>query len=694
MRTEANWCVRVMVLIMALTLSAVAMSCGGNGPSSDLSTSAAKSTQPATVSEDGIGDLPAWQQAMLSDPGWNQPYIAPREGTPVSAPSLEDLIAGTEAKINDATVVTPRGFETSEKGASWVPPVTTGKNIQVAEYENYTRTQSPAYGCNGDTTNQAPNGHALEDLMLLNTELMPAYRASYVNEGQAPINYFNSTAGTARGASSAVYQTYSSAEKVDFTLPLATIIKTTELAEMSYRSSLVPNGAPASGCQMTGNLARTVKGYFWLAYNLPLAATPSMAVIPAYQVLIAPAGNVAGPYVSASGTTGKYQQYYFGTVSSCYGGAWIVGLTSTTSACTKFKGYLTASPASFTLPIYGVLLKRWDDTKSQGQAGAWLTDFGWPVFGPVPFANGAQQLGVRGTYYQWGMWFERGYIWWVDYDNGVGGAYPNVPDEAQAYRWTGKNVYCADENGATLAKLAPTVFYGGSGPLGVSVVVDSYRNTGSDPWKPVAMNADLTEYNVAIPEGTGLGTVQVKMSANGYGGTTGTSATYGTCLYKYFVWAFRDGTVQLPGTAYDPVQKTAMHTYGDLALNKESVYVVRVQVTDANNAIAYGDSLPLVLGHSGGTVGGEIMVIRDDAPSFSAYSTNYDALIADLEEIGVGFAEVEYSDTVAADFATGGYKVAIWYRGGPATRASRTTRQRGVRKSRRTSTGCSRARCC
>jgi hypothetical protein len=104
------------------------------------------------------------------------------------------------------------------------------------------------------------------------------------------------------------------------------------------------------------------------------------------------------------------------------------------------------------------------------------------------------------------MWFERGFLWWVDYDNGPGGAYPNVPDEAQAYQWTGKNVYCSTEKNATLAKLAPTVFYGGSGPLGVSVTVDATREDASKPWAPVALNEAMTEYHVALPSGDGLAT--------------------------------------------------------------------------------------------------------------------------------------------------------------------------------------------
>ena len=502
---------------------------------------------------------------------------------------------------------------------------------------------------------------------------MPTYRVSFVSEGLAPVNYFNTTAGVNKGQSAAVYQAFASQENINWATPLSQLIATTDFAEINYRSSLVPSGAPNGGCNTGSVSALAVKGFFWYAFNSNLTATPSMSPIPAYHVLIAAKGAEEGPFISSGATTGRKQEFYFGTVSACYGGAWIIGLTASNSSCAKFKDYFSVANYNGTAwyrPVYGILLKRWDDAKVPGAEGPWKSDFGWPVYGPTAYANGAQQLGVRGTYYQWGMWFERGFIWWVDYDNGPGGAYPNVPDEAQAYKWTGKNVYCSDEKNAALVKLAPTTFYGGSGPLGVSVAVDAYRNTATDPWSAVDLNDSQTEYHIALPSGDGLATVMVKMTAGGYGGTAGTDPghpEWGSCLYKYYVWAFRDGTIQPALAPFDPTQRSAVHTYGDLALNKESVYVVRVQVTDANNTVAYGDSLPIVLGHGGGGGGGggEIMLIRDDAPSFSTYQTNYDALKADLDEIGALYSEVNYSDTVAADFEAGGYKVAIWYRGGP-----------------------------
>ena len=56
------------------------------------------------------------------------------------------------------------------------------------------------------------------------------------------------------------------------------------------------------------------------------------------------------------------------------------------------------------------------------------------------------------------------------------------------------------------------------------------------------------------------------------------------------------------------------------------------------------------------------MLIRNDG---NAYPTGYDALKADLDELGAAYAERPYSASVASDFDSEGFKVAIWYRGGP-----------------------------
>ena len=209
-----------------------------------------------------------------------------------------------------------------------------------------------------------------------------------------------------------------------------------------------------------------------------------------YDVLIAPSGprNAGGD--SPSKTTGVYQPFYFGNMSGCYGGAWIIGLTASDSKCDTFAEWFDPESENYVVdqsfwyhPVYGVMLQRWLDMSPVANQ-PWTGELGWPVYGPTAYANGTLQLNAKGAYYQWGMWFERGFIWWVDYDQVTS---PTVPDEAQVYRFTGDNVYCYGEDDA-LIEVAPKMFYGAAGPLGVAVTVDAYRNETTDDWSPVEQN--------------------------------------------------------------------------------------------------------------------------------------------------------------------------------------------------------------
>ncbi|MEZ5337332.1 MAG: hypothetical protein R3F46_03630 [bacterium] len=96
------------------------------------------------------------------------------------------------------------------------------------------------------------------------------------------------------------------------------------------------------------------------------------------------------------------------------------------------------------------------------------------------------------------------------------------------------------------------------------------------------------------------------------------------------------------------------------------MYTIRNQVVDADDNIAYGDSLPIHLGHGGAGGGGgdtEIVIIRNDGGDFQL---NLDALTADLDALGASYSTVDFSGSVADDFAGNpNAKVAIWYRGGP-----------------------------
>jgi hypothetical protein len=340
---------------------------------------------------------------------------------------------------------------------------------------------------------------------------------------------------------------------------------------------------------------------FWKRFNAVTNALPNLLETELFNLLVAPASEASS--LQTSGYDGgydvdaRYQEFYFGTVGECYGSAWIVGLESANSGCDIFddsvnEAFAAEDPYHYT-PVYGVILRRWQQMNLAGMAGPWESWLGWPVWGPIAYKRGEQQLTPRGTFYAWGVWFERGFIWWIDYDQD---AYPNTPDEAQVYAWIGTNVFCRHESGAHYQELAPAVYYSGSGELGVSVVVDSYRYDGADSWRPVQQNAAGTYYEIALPSNdgnpSGTGTVRVAMHAHPYGGVPSEN-----CGYEWYVWAFRDGTIAMGN---EGEAQYVTHTFGNTIRNMEQVCVVRVQVTDADGNVGYGDSLPLHIGTGSG----------------------------------------------------------------------------------------------
>ena len=242
------------------------------------------------------------------------------------------------------------------------------------------------------------------------------------------------------------------------------------------------------------------------------------------------------------------------------------------------------------------------------------------------------------------MYFERGFVWWIDYINNA-----NVPDEAQAYGYTGANVFC--KAAADKYEKLPTIYYGGSGALGVSVVVEASLNPDRGAGSPPAG----TFYEVGNP--TAAPALVLDMHAHGYGGTP--RAADGR--YKYYTWAFRDGTIGVTnGVGFDDSTKYVQHSY-----TGESVYTIRVQVVDNNNVVAYGDSLPIHVGSSGAGGGnGQVWLINMDTAG--TYSSNHDAIRDSIAATGASVAEVDFSASVAADFlANATAKVAVFYKGGP-----------------------------
>jgi hypothetical protein len=662
MKRDSNWCMRLVLLISLVGL-VFAASCGGKNGSvvgdgvaatdgkNLVSESGARTTgRMATITEDEIASLPRWQQELLADPGWNQPYITPRTDTPMPAPSHELLMSETQKAMALGTVTAPRvNAGEGGKGVSWdnqgqyVAPT----QVNKGEYDTLYAGAAP-YGCKDAST---ANGHSVEEN--IKNHAFPDNTGqviSWVRLGEASANHFTGNGGSGNPSMQAVYQLFSSLRTADpekdledyepdETLP--------DFAEISYRADGgygSPGACAATAYEVTDN--------FWWEFNSVTNMLPGGNSTALYNILIAPRSEKSSAGTSSGDTVGEIQDFYLGNVSSCYGAGAIVGLVSTASSCAEFETIVNDEQFEqfFTNPIYGVLLQRWNDsvTASMGNADPWEADFGWPVFGPIAYNDGSAVLTGQGAYFAWGMFFEKGFVWWIDYAVNT-----TVPDEAQAYSFTGDNVYCADEK--TYERL-PTIFYGGQGgPLGVSVIVEASLNPDRGPGTP----APGTFYEVALPEATGLATVALDMHAHGYGGTPQAA----DCAYKHYTWAFRDGSIGTTNsTPFDNSSQYVTHTYGSVSRNQESVYIVRVQVIDAAGAIAYGDSLPIHVGHGGAAGGGEITIVRNDG---GAYNANYDALVADLDALGALHGTVDYSATIADDLEGGDTKVVIWYRGGP-----------------------------
>jgi hypothetical protein len=184
---------------------------------------------------------------------------------------------------------------------------------------------------------------------------MPLQRISYVFEGQSLSNFFNSSGGAGNDMLSAVYQLFSDNRAADPT----DMSSKAQLAELSYNSGLLGEGiGPGGDC--TAAEAFEVSDKIWRRFNSPFSAMPGLNSTPLYNIFIAPAAAVSDETLNAGGTLARYQPFYFGTVSSCYGGAWIVSVLSSTSTCDTFNEYLDLSASNisnvtFSNPLYGVL---------------------------------------------------------------------------------------------------------------------------------------------------------------------------------------------------------------------------------------------------------------------------------------------------------------------------------------------------
>jgi len=572
---------KLLLVMVILTLAAGADSCAcgrpAPGPAALDTPASAKAARPAPGTALVIRHTADGSEVpftyLADDAGWRRPYSEPRRETSLPPPSdamhQEYLRARRqhEPGLQTDAEIARRLSWTDQDGFDGISAVLKG------EYNLTPRNVDPPYGCNNDGAN-GNNDHAFEDVIRAGTQNLPQ-SISYVLEGYTTPNWFNTTGGSSNSAYSAVYQLFSTSRSAD---PTDFYSSPYYFEELSYRSDLAPGVPPGGDC--SGAEAYLVDGLFWKRFNLSTTALPNAMQTKVYNILIAPAGPASGLLTSSGNADGRFQPFYFGNVRGCYGGAWITGIDAADTGCAQFddgvaEAYADRHPYYY-LPVYGLLLKRWQDTRQASMAGPWEGGLGWPVDGPYPYLDGAQQLGPRGTYYAWGMWYERGFMWWVDYDQSV---YPAAPDEAQLYGYSGINVYGHDGD---YFRWGPTVFYGDGGELGGTVVLDYFRFDAGDPWTPVRLTDSGTACSISIPNG--VTTVYLAMHCTAQGGTHNED-----WRYKYYAWDFGDGATQPPGAPFDPGQALTVHTYD----TSEPDLVVRVQITDADDATAYADSLPL-----------------------------------------------------------------------------------------------------
>ena len=342
-----NYAWRGVGLWLALCVSTLALltSCGGGKAnfggdgqqvSNDLVGGAAAGTSQ-TITEDEISGLPAWQQDLLADPGWNQPPIPQRVDTPMPAPSHEQLMEW-QAKAQADGIVTSARTGADGKGSSYTggfqPPTL---SISRGEY-NIPFAPLPAtvpYGCRD--TGGTGNPIKMKEKKLA-AEAIPigANQAiTYVEKGITSSNHFNTTGGASNNALCAVYQLWSNNRSGDPTQSYSAGAPV--FAEVSYRAD---GGPAAGGLPCNAVKAYTVRDFIWWKYNQSnFNALPGMNTTSLYNILVAPSSDVSVPGTSKApnSTVGRIQNFYCGNLSSTYGGGAIVTIDSSSSPCATFK---------------------------------------------------------------------------------------------------------------------------------------------------------------------------------------------------------------------------------------------------------------------------------------------------------------------------------------------------------------------
>jgi hypothetical protein len=189
-------------LWLALCVSTLALltSCGGGkanfgGDSQQVSETAGGAVPGTsqTITEDEISSLPAWQQDLLADPGWNQPPIPQRADTPMPAPSHEQLMEWQAKAQADGIISSARTSE-GGKGSSYVTGYQPLGSLNRGEYNiPYTVGGTVPYGCK-DSGGTGQPIHMKEKKLAAEPIPIGANQAiTYVEKGITASNHFNTT---------------------------------------------------------------------------------------------------------------------------------------------------------------------------------------------------------------------------------------------------------------------------------------------------------------------------------------------------------------------------------------------------------------------------------------------------------------------------------------------------------------------
>ncbi len=588
---------RIALVILAVMVLGLALSCGGGrrtasllpGVSGDTHSTAGGGDRTASVPIGDIGKLDPRVQELYADPGWEGP-VTPQalvEAPPAPPELTIERILSENANIERLD----RQAEpvVDSKGASYpfVPPSDPDYFPMAGEYDPLVYPGTPPLANPPYGSDEASDGDRLEDRLQRVNQFNKIAR-SFVLRGITITNQFNS-GYSADSSLAAIYQSYRDVGG--------------KWGEWSYPASQTYVTVPSAALTVDGNV------FSKLQFATKVKRFSQVENFAWYDILIAPTGALGSPVLAPNTPNETYasvQEFFFDTTKSIHGAeAWMVALTS--SEADKIDELIgkqiTDGPVA-TFPVFGTIFKRWaDDVYNVGVDEPYTGRLGWPLGDPFVDRNGRYLTGPNGQYLRYGQYFEKGYMWWNDY------VLPTVPDEVFIYMYDKDNTLIT---GGTYTQDPTVVKYGTGGPLGVVAFAN-----------PIIANVGDPVYFKAFP----------------YGGPTTNVNGFAD---DWFLWNFRDGTVSAASQQYP------IHEY-----YTEAVFTPRLMFTldvdgDGNpdgNTTGYkifADTPAITIGHlgdgGGGGGGGDptILIVQDNTSTTGTDSlAHVTAVQNDLDTIGI-----------------------------------------------------------